>query len=593
MNRLLLIGFLFISLIFKSQAQVVDTVVVDSLKLLTEPVDTSVNMDFTIERDSIQEDSIEIIPVIESKDSVLLDSVVMPADTSTLDIDMDSIPGVKQSADTTELYYREDSSFHETSDTTLKPEEVTRIKTYEEVLDFVDDSLYFEQSDTIHYVIYKLNYFLQKDSMFISDTTRQAIAKLIQHTKNQQIDTVLTYLQNKLEIKNRIEIQDSSLMGYRDSIFHAVEFLMESIPEDSLNLSFTNSNKDSVLLLTAENEIDSVRLNLYDNRGEYANLWIKKSEKDLLGIYLEDGIYIEKAKERKVVNQKLDTEFGIPTLREVDKVSKILAIWEFEGLADVRFNQGYISDSWSEGGESSISALSILKYSADYSYGKLRTFDFDTEYRLGYIQAGDNDLRKNDDKFELNAKYGRSAFNDWYYSTLFNFKTQFIKGFEYPNDSTKTNISQFLNPAYMVFSLGLDYKPSSKLTVLISPLTAKFTIVADTVRFDQTRFGVGQNEYIRKELGAYVKAISKIKFRDNISLENKINFFTNYTEKPQNIDVNWELDLKVKITDYITMSVNAHFIYDDDVKFIDEDGNERGARAQFKELLGVGFEYSF
>jgi hypothetical protein len=98
---------------------------------------------------------------------------------------------------------------------------------------------------------------------------------------------------------------------------------------------------------------------------------------------------------------------------------------------------------------------------------------------------------------------------------------------------------------------------------------------------------------IRKEIGAYVKAISKIKFREIITLENKVNFFTNYSNNPQNIDVDWEANLGVNLTEYIKMSINAHFIYDDDVTFIDKEGNEGGARAQFKELFGIGFTYSF
>ena len=188
------------------------------------------------------------------------------------------------------------------------------------------------------------------------------------------------------------------------------------------------------------------------------------------------------------------------------------------------------------------------------------------------------------------------AFQDWYYSSLLNFRTQFFKGKEYVNDSTVNIVSEFLSPAYLVFSLGLDYKPNTNLTILVSPLTSKLTIVADTLNFDQTRFGVGKNEQVRKEIGAYVKVISKFNFRNNISLENKINFFTNYTKNPQNVDVDWEMNLGVQLTDYIKMSVNTHFIYDDDVDIpVFENGIQVGTtkNAQFKELFGIGFMYNF
>jgi len=237
-----------------------------------------------------------------------------------------------------------------------------------------------------------------------------------------------------------------------------------------------------------------------------------------------------------------------------------------------------------------MSALSTFKFDLNYTYGKLRSWETILEYRLGYLKAGKNPIQKNDDKFELNTKFGKTAFNDWYYSSLLNFKTQILKGYDNPKDPP---VSEFLSPAYLVFSLGLDYKPNKKLTVLVSPITSKFTIVADTVRFDQTIFGLSSDELIRKEIGAYVKAISKIKIAENIILENKINFFTNYIKKPQNIDVDWEADLAVKLNDNIKISINAHIIYDDDVNTIDEDGEVGGPKLQFKEMLGVGFVYRF
>lgn len=481
-------------------------------------------------------------------------------------------------------------------DTISLKDSVTKISFYNQFLNLAQDSLFFEKPDTTDFIKYGLHHLTMRDSMILNDTIRHATLKLINYITDQEIDTITNYLNIKLKELLLKEYQDSSLKIKRDSIFNAIEYLLKGIPEDSINLIFTNINKDSILFNVAEDQIDSVRLNLFDNRGEYATLWIRKSNVNAFNIYLEDGIYIEKARQRKVVNQRLETQSGLPGLRKVKKVNKILPMWKLGGLADIRFNQGYISDSWTEGGESSISTLSILKYSVDYTYGKIRNLDTDYEYRLGYIQAGENDLRKNDDKFEINAKYGRSAVNNWYYSALLNFKTQFFKGKEYINDSTVNVISEFLSPAYLVFSLGLDYKPDDKLTILISPITSKFTMVTDTVMFDQTRFGIGEDEYVRKEIGAYIKAISKLKIRDNIYLENKINFFTNYMNEPQNIDVDLEIDLKVKLTDYISVSIHAHYIYDHDVDIpVFEDNQQVGVtkKGQFKELLGIGFVYGF
>lgn len=489
--------------------------------------------------------------------------------------------------------YADTLNFILDSDTIPLTDSIAEFNSYEQILNFVKDSLYFDEPDSIHYVIYNLNRSIYNDSVLFNDTTKQAIFKLIDYTRSREIKPVIDYLQSNLRKSESIyEARDSSLKLLYDSIYNAVEYLIKSIPEDSTKFVVINTKSDSISFKSAAHENDSIRVNLFDNRGEYAVLWIKKSDTNRYEIYLEDGTYLEKAKTQKVVIHGLDYEYVDPELRSIKKVNMIIPIWKFEGLADIRFNQGYVSESWAEGGESSIAALSILKYSADYTYGKLKNFDSDVEYRLGYIKAGVNGLQKNDDKFEINVKYGTSAFNNWYYSGLLNFKTQFLNGYDY-SDSLRTPISEILSPAHLVFSVGLDYKPSSEFTMLISPLTSKFTIVADTTNYDQTRFGLDNDEIIRKEIGAYIKVISKLKIKDNLILENKINFFTNYAENPQNIDVDWEADLVVKLTDYIKMSINAHFIYDDDVKFINKLGEENGAKAQFKELFGIGFIYSF
>ncbi|MFP4024095.1 MAG: DUF3078 domain-containing protein [Thiohalospira sp.] len=472
---------------------------------------------------------------------------------------------------------------------------VVKEETYEEFIERLSDSLIFESPDTTYFVIKNIQNFFETDTLEINDTTVQAIQKLIHYKYSyNKIDSIKQYLKKKFSEGQFLYLSnDSVVQTLNDSVRNAVQYIFNSFPEDSLKLVFKNTINDSVQLNTAESQIDSVHFKLFDHRGEYAVLWIKKSDKNAYDLMLEEGTYIEKAKQQKVVARKVDTEDTKNGLKEVRKVDIIVPIWKFGSTADVRFNQGYQSN-WVEGGENSLSALSVLRFNADYSYGKKRTWDTDVEYKLGYLKAGDNPLQKNDDRFEFNSKYGRTAFNNWYYSLLFNFKTQFLKGYDYPNDSVA--ISKFMSPGHLVFSLGLDYKPNKNLTVLISPITSKFTIVSDTANYDQTRFGVGADEKIRKEIGAYIKAIWKYDITKDIHMENKINFFTNYIDNPQNVDIDWELNLKMQLTRYIQMSINTHLIYDDDVDIpVFENGEQVGVTKglQFREVIGVGFSYNF
>ena len=74
--------------------------------------------------------------------------------------------------------------------------------------------------------------------------------------------------------------------------------------------------------------------------------------------------------------------------------------------------------------------------------------------------------------------------------------------------------------------------------------------------------------------------------------------FSNYRHNPQNIDVNWENIIGFKVNKYISASITIQMYYDDDVKLrIDKnkDGSIdiNGPRLQFKQVLGIGFNYKF
>ena len=77
----------------------------------------------------------------------------------------------------------------------------------------------------------------------------------------------------------------------------------------------------------------------------------------------------------------------------------------------------------------------------------------------------------------------------------------------------------------------------------------------------------------------------------NIDFRSKLDLFSNYLNKPQNIDVNWENTLNLKVNEYVTVQLVAHLIYDDDIVFTDANG--RGPRTQFRESMGIGLNYTF
>jgi hypothetical protein len=76
----------------------------------------------------------------------------------------------------------------------------------------------------------------------------------------------------------------------------------------------------------------------------------------------------------------------------------------------------------------------------------------------------------------------------------------------------------------------------------------------------------------------------------NIEMKSKLELFSNYLNKPENIDVNAELLLLFRVNSLISASAQWNLIYDDDIRITDQWGNT-GPRTQFKSVIGIGISY--
>jgi len=270
--------------------------------------------------------------------------------------------------------------------------------------------------------------------------------------------------------------------------------------------------------------------------------------------------------------------------------------WHKSGVFSLNISQANFTN-WAAGGQNSLALNGLVNLGANYRMGKSA---WDNALIIGYgkmVQKG-NDLgwMKTDDRIDFQSKYGRKATEKWFYSGLMSFKTQMDNGYNYPDTDNK--ISGLLSPAYLLFSLGMDYKPNPNFSVFLSPLTSKNTIVMDDVLSMAGAFGVEPGKNFRPELGAYANiAYKKDEIVKNVNFMTKLDLFTNYLKNPQNIDISWEALLVLKVNEFISATVNTHLLYDDDILIKIDEGSEGapvlGKRAQFKEVIGVGFTYKF
>lgn len=285
-----------------------------------------------------------------------------------------------------------------------------------------------------------------------------------------------------------------------------------------------------------------------------------------------------------------------------------LKLWKKGGTGNLNFSQTAFSN-WAQGGENAVSATAIFNVFANYSKNK-SSWDNSLDAAYGFVQTAENPIRKSDDKFELSSKYGYKTSKKWSVAAMINIKSQFTEGFNYPNDSVV--ISNFMAPGYLLVSTGMDYKPNDNFSFLLSPVTGKVTIVNDQQLADAGAFGVDKalfdtagvqvsnGKKIRYEFGALVSIKAKQDIAKNISLTTKLDLFSNYFNDPQNIDVNWDLLISMKVNKFVSASINTTLIYDHDIPVPvyqniagvkTEVGT--GPRTQFKEVLAIGFSFKF
>lgn len=279
--------------------------------------------------------------------------------------------------------------------------------------------------------------------------------------------------------------------------------------------------------------------------------------------------------------------------------------WKIGGTFALTGQQVSLTN-WAAGGQNSISGAGLISLRANYHKNK-SAWDSNLDLAYGVIKQGENrSWWKNDDRIQLTSKYGYKAFKNSFYTALLDFKTQFADGYNYPNDSVV--ISRFLSPGYVLAAIGLDYKPSSDLSVFVAPVTAKITLVYDQTLANAGAFGVqkadvkidstgkviivkkGLNH--REEFGGYLKFTYSKSVMENVKFSTMLELFSNYLVNPQNIDVNWTTLTTLKVNKYISANISTHLIYDHDIQITDRE-KKTGPRTQFKEVFGLGFTYSF
>ncbi|MGB2087905.1 MAG: DUF3078 domain-containing protein [Psychroflexus salarius] len=266
--------------------------------------------------------------------------------------------------------------------------------------------------------------------------------------------------------------------------------------------------------------------------------------------------------------------------------------WTSGGNFSLLINQSAFNAEWQGGGTSNYSANIIVNYNLNYKKGN---YTWDTKFLgdFGINKTKDQDFyRKTSDRLEINSVVGRQINESkWYASALLNFRTQFDKGYSFSEDPNtgeelRTTQTEFLSPAYTQLGLGFLWKESENLKVNFSPVTGR--IITANKKFTTTPgyqdgdfFGIDQNDWIRTEFGASVNTYGKFNLMEDITMENILNLYSNYIEDPQNIDIDYTMNIVMSVNKYISTNFTFQAIYDDNAV----------NGFQIREVLGVGVNF--
>jgi hypothetical protein len=254
-------------------------------------------------------------------------------------------------------------------------------------------------------------------------------------------------------------------------------------------------------------------------------------------------------------------------------------VWKKKGNLSLLFNQSAYNKQWLGGGTSNMAGNFGINYDFNYKKGAVV---WDNKFILAYGLSkikGDSRTAKTDDRLELNSLWGKKASGDWYYSMFFNFKSQMDTGY----DKNLVKISHFFSPAYFQLGPGILWKKSDNLSVNFSPTTSKLILVHNHFTDFGPSFGVLQGDTSRFEFGASITAYYKFIIMANVSIENRLNLYSNYLDDPQNVDIDYQMNVVMRINKYLTANVALQTIYDD---------NSVQA-VQVREIFGIGANYGF
>ncbi len=272
--------------------------------------------------------------------------------------------------------------------------------------------------------------------------------------------------------------------------------------------------------------------------------------------------------------------------------------WTNGILTQINLSQVSLTN-WAEGGTANVSLNGLIDAHANYDKNNM-IFENRLKLSYGFIQSFDKDLsipeqfKKSDDKIQLDSKWGYKMVDRLYFSALFNFRTQMTPTYEYVTGEGDVQVknlkSKIMAPGYLSLGIGINYKPFNCLSINVSPVTGNFVFVTEQALREV--YGNAPDQMVRTELGAQIKIDFAYSYK-TFKIGSNLTLFSDYLNNPENIKVYWDVDASLALNRFFTLTLRTNLIYDDVIKITDPKTGIASPRVQFKEIVGLGFTYTF
>lgn len=279
--------------------------------------------------------------------------------------------------------------------------------------------------------------------------------------------------------------------------------------------------------------------------------------------------------------------------------------WKFGGTATLNLNQQNASN-WVGTSEKYAFTLGAgADLYGNYDGGK-NTWNNTLKMAYAFLNNESQGYRKTSDFMDFYTKYGRelNEKETIALAAIANLRTQFTDGFDY-NQTPRRRVSGFFAPANVLVTPGIEWRPKKYFSLFFSPIAAKWVIVTnDPYSYsypggmlpngDQQDpiaklYGVDPTRKVDAQFGAFMSANFDKEIVKNVHFTSRLDLYSNYLDKPENIDIFWTNNLLFKVNKWLAITYQWNLAYDND--FVPE--GDSGPRVQFLGNLGIGVSGKF